>query len=134
MSAEHKLRHRLIYAKEMIKLMYAAGDISADAAGKLLIALGEKCLWPHPSREDVEDPEDRSIWIDADGHTWDFRDHKQNAWNDVHGHVWRWAGGWEWLQDAPGGKQPLMCRTDRPKQDVALCRVIAVAGPLTLTS
>lgn len=111
-----------------IRLIYEEDRISTDAAGELLLLTGEVGIYAHVSESEIDVMDQPDEWVDEMGHPWKMV--VGHEWIDGEGRVWLWGGGFTWLEDVPGDKQPIMYRADRPRDEAALCRVIAVVGEL----
>lgn len=112
---------------EVIRRFHAEGRLPTEVAGELLVAAGVQPLRAHPDEDDDIDTEDQDVWRDASDQHWAIN--LSASWADRNNIVWRWAGGWNWPSEEIG-KQPLLRRKDYSEDEVPLCYVDAVAGPL----
>ncbi len=116
--------------------LYLAKAISAEAAGILLRESGVQMITVHPFDADHNGDayNGRESWRDASGRVWPLYIKGEGATiTDSYGFGWHWAGGFAWvdfIDNDLGGIHPLMSRDDWSEEDVPLCYVEAVCGPL----
>jgi hypothetical protein len=111
-------------ARTEVLLLHADGEITTQAAGRVLVELGQPRLHAHADEKNRDwDDNPDAPWKDASDHLWPL---EEAEYVDATGKTWRWAGGFSGFPDS----QPIFSRTDYSELDVPLCYVLVVHGPL----